>query len=255
MNYSKRLKQRIKGNIKNLINKSPLIIGKEKDSSFIFDNIDDNFNPDSYQKILSNPEWEKRLRKKKKYPNLPNTLEMQSSNSSDALLMNVFCNPKFIEWKGIKKLFNIIDFDCFRFGWNPNFSNEKSHPTEIDLKFNNIIIEAKLTEANFKLQDKKTVETYDNFFSVFDYTLLELNKNGKYRNYQLIRNILSAYKNECRFVLLVDESRIDLIKEFIKTTNAIKDNSLRNRMEFITWQEISNSVGRTLREYIQMKYF
>lgn len=253
MNYSKRLKQRIKENIKNLIIESPLIIGKEKESAFIFDNIDDNFNPDSYQKILSNPQWEKRLRKK--HPDLPDTLEMQSSNSSDAILMNIFCNPKLINWTGIKKLFNITDFDDFLFGWKPDFSNEKLVSTEIDLKFNDIIIEAKLTEDDFQSQDPEIVEAYDNFSLVFDCTLLELNKIGKYKNYQLIRNILAAYKYKCRFILLVDESRIDLIKEFIKTTNSIKDNSLRNRMEFITWQEITNSVGKTLSEYIQKKYF
>lgn len=247
MNYSKRLKQRIEGNIKNFN------IGKETKSGFIFDNIKDNFNPDSYSNINSNSKWKKRIGKT--LTEFPDTLEMQSSNSSDAILMNIFCNPKIIDWKGIKKLFKITDFDEFVFGWKPYFSNEKSHRTEIDLKFNDIIIEAKLTESDFKLKDPEIVEAYDNFSLVFDRTLLELNKNRKYKNYQLIRNILTAYKYKCRFILLVDESRIDLIKEFIKTTNAIKDNSLRNRMDFITWQEITNSVGKTLREYIQTKYF
>lgn len=253
MNYSKRLKQRIKGNINNLIDKFPNIKGEEKESAFIFNDISDNFNPDSYKKILSNPQWKRRLGKT--HPKLQDTFEMQSSNSSDAILMNIFCNPKLIIWTGIKKLFNITDFDDFLFGWKPDFSNEKLVSTEIDLKFNDIIIEAKLTEDDFQSQGPEIVEAYDNFSLVFDCTLLELNKKGEYRNYQLIRNILTAYKCEYRFILLVDESRIDLIKEFIKTTNAIKENSLRKRMEFITWQEITNSVGKTLREYIQTKYF
>ena len=44
-------------------------------------------------------------------------LEMESSNSSDALLMNVFCHPHISEWKGIRDVMG-NSLDQIRFGVN-----------------------------------------------------------------------------------------------------------------------------------------
>lgn len=251
MNYSNKLKQRIKKNITHFINKN---IVDEKKSAFIFNEISDNFNVNSYKNINDNINWKNRL--EKKHTTVKNVYEMQSSNSSDALLMNIFCHPKFKNWKGMNNLFKIDKFDDFEFGWNPEFKNEKSsYKTEIDLKFNDIIIEAKFTEENFKTQIKTVVESYENFDLVFEKDLLKVTENNEYKNYQLIRNILTAYKYNFRFILIIDESRIDLIKEFLKTIISIKNLELRNKIEFITWQEIVDLVGDELKEYMKNKYF
>lgn len=251
MNYADRVKQRIKKNVLTLQKEN---IQEKRASAIIFDNISDNFKADTYESIKKNPDWDKRLNKP--HSQVPPALEVQSSNSSDALLMNFFCNPKFTEWKGPKIIFKVDEFDFFEFGWNPNFINENNpYRTEIDLKFNDIIIEAKLTEADFQVKNKEVVERYENLEIVFDKDLLPVNSNGNYLTYQLIRNILTAHKYNYRFILLVDESRIDLIRDFYQTTLAIKDNDLKRKIEFITWQELASKVGKELREYISSKYF
>ena len=48
-------------------------------------------------------------RLKKDHTKVQNAYEMQSSNSSDALLMNIFCHPKLNSWKGIRNLFGVSD--------------------------------------------------------------------------------------------------------------------------------------------------
>tara|TARA_R100001377_G_scaffold66191_1_gene41450 strand:+ start:223 stop:432 length:210 start_codon:yes stop_codon:yes gene_type:complete len=57
------------------------------------------------------------------------------------------------------------------------------------------------------------------------------------------------------FAQLIDETRIVLIREFHKVKSAIKIKSLNDRFNFLTWQEISNSVGTDLKNYITEKYF
>ena len=79
--------------------------------------------------------------------------------------------------------------------------------------------------------------------------------DNKVSNYQLIRNILAAYKYELSFNILIDSSRIDLIRELFNTVKAIKISKLACRVNFITWQEISNKITKDLREYIEAKYF
>jgi len=79
--------------------------------------------------------------------------------------------------------------------------------------------------------------------------------DNKYESYQLIRNILTAYKYNYSFTLLIDESRTDLIRFFITIIKAIKINELQNKIYFITWQEIADVCGRDLKEYLENKYF
>jgi len=98
MDYSNQLKKRLKTNAV-LISKKYNLSGTEYDSAFIFDSIEMNFEKESFEAIQNNPEWH--IRTQKKHSHFKNkTLEMQSSNSSDALLMNIFCNPGFKKWRG-----------------------------------------------------------------------------------------------------------------------------------------------------------
>jgi hypothetical protein len=58
-----------------------------------------NFHPASYKRILNNPAWKRRLAKvhttarKRLLSHDPDRQELDSCNSSDALLMSVFCHP------------------------------------------------------------------------------------------------------------------------------------------------------------------
>jgi hypothetical protein len=149
------------------------------------------------------------------------------------------------------------------FGWNPGFTNESNNRknTEIDLYIENqsdksgkLIIEAKLTEKDFKQQDKNIVKNYDNFNEVFCVDRLK-KSNNKFKNYQLIRNFLAAYKHEANFILLIDQQRIDLIREFYSTVNAVKIFEFQKKLRFVTWQELVSKTGKCLRNYISTKYF
>jgi hypothetical protein len=252
MNYSDAIKQRI---IKNILG-DPHIgsnMYEQFPSAIIFKNLEDNFLPSSYQSIQQNPQWKARTLKVHSKLN-DGTLEMQSSNSSDALLMNIFCNPGVRKWIGISKLLHIDTLSEIEFGWNPSFENEKIvHPTEIDMKIGNRIFEAKLTEESFTEKEKEIVENYPNFHTVFNPEYLE-SSDKKYHHYQLIRNILTAYKYNFSFSILVDETRTDLIRALFSVVQAIREPTVRNRVSFFTWQEIADACGAELKNFLQQKY-
>lgn len=252
MNYSELIKQRISRNITKDNRYDGLY--KTCKSSIIFNRIEDNFCKSSFDNIKSNPAWYERT--KKLHSNFNDgTFEMQSSNSSDALLMNIFCHPKFNTWKGVNDFLNIHPEEQKIFGWNPIFDNENSeHRTEIDLKIGNHIFESKLTESTFTTKSVSIVENYKDFSTVFDSTLLE-KSNNEYKHYQLLRNILTAYKYDFYFSILIDSTRIDLIKELLNVVIAVKDSTLRKRINFFTWQEIVDSCGKDIKDYISKKYF
>ncbi len=255
MNYNKKLKERIKSNAKRVTLENNNFSGIERESAYIFDNIKMNFNRKSFDNINQNNNWRTRLEKRHSHFD-DGTLEMQSSNSSDALLMNIFCYPKISVWLGPSKLLGVDFNNDIIFGWNPLFENEDTgQKTEIDLKIGNIIFEAKLTESSFTAKDIHTIRKYPGFYEVFDESNLTRGKNNLIKNYQLIRNVLTIYKYGYNFKLLIDEARIDLIHAFYNTINAIKLFELRKRIDFITWQELVKTCGKELKEYIYMKYF
>lgn len=250
MDYSIRLKERLLANALNLCDKKSFS-GIQRESAFLFNDIAMSFYPDTFTSICDNIDYKKRL--DKPHSKVPNFKEMQSSNSSDALLMNFFAHPGIKEWKSLRDLISINKSDNIEFGWNPEFSNETSHKTEIDMKIGNSIFEAKLTEKDFTSKELQVVLEYSNVENIIDLQVLT-NKNVV-SNYQLIRNLLTAEKYDYKFNLLIDESRIDLIREFYKVKSSIKASYLSDNFNFITWQEISNCVGIDLKNYITEKYF
>ncbi len=250
MDYSQRLKKRLLANALHLCDKTSLK-GTDKASAFLFDDISMSFFPETYGNICTNVDYKKRL--DKPHSNVPNFKEMQSSNSSDALLMNFFAHPQIKEWKSVRDLLSINKSDNIEFGWNPQFPNETNHKTEIDMKIGNSIFEAKLTEKDFTSKELQIVLGYSNVEKLID--LQSLTHDNVVSNYQLIRNLLTAKQYDYRFNLLIDESRIDLIREFYKVKNAITDQQLGEKFNFITWQEISNCVGADLKQFITEKYF
>ncbi len=69
--------------------------------------------------------------------------------------------------------------------------------------------------------------------------------NGEIMYYQLIRNILTGYKYDYDLTVIIDSSRIDLIREIMNIVKSLKSNDLKKRIDFITWQEIIDSCGQT----------
>jgi hypothetical protein len=250
MNNSLQLKKRLIENAESLC-KNKSLTGIKRPSAFLFDKIEMSFHDKTFYNIINNKSYNKRL--SKIHPNVPNLLEMQSSNSSDALLMNIFAHPDIKDWKPFCDLLSINSTDNIEFGWNPVFENEKKYKTEIDVKIGNSIFEAKLTENDFKSKKLNIVLRYVDVQSIID--LKSLTKDEIVSNYQLIRNLVTAKKYGYKFHLLIDESRIDLRNEFDKVKKAIIDKSLANSIEIITWQQISTCVTDDLKKFLTEKYF
>lgn len=253
MDYVGSIKERLLCNARKLGGKKA-VHGKERKNAFIFDELGMNFHDDSLKEIQDDSAWLERTRKK--HTQINGIFEMQSSNSSDALLMNIFCHPEIRIWEGPKKLLRIhIDKATkITFGWEPVLANEKrGHKTEVDLKIGSRIFEAKLTEPDFQTAPAERVRGYEGFTDVFDESRLSMKKD-RITNYQLIRNALVAYKYGLDLTVLLDSSRIDLIREIFKFIKAIKLDCIRDRIDFVTWQELNGKLGEDLDEYIYEKY-
>jgi len=160
-----------------------------------------NFHPASDTSICANPAWLRRLAK-------PHTasrrsrvrkdwqwMELDSANSSDALLMNIFCHPGVFNGHTLTPaVANLLNVDptaqpCF--GINPGVplkTQRKRHSklssessdlanlitdrTEIDLQLGNLFLEAKLTESNFQTAAPRLIERYRDLETIFDVTRL-----------------------------------------------------------------------------------
>jgi hypothetical protein len=186
MNSKEQLEERLKINAQCFASNHPGITGRITQSNvYLFNEVRMNFMPETFENIEKHSNWYKRTQKK--LERVPDIFEMQSSKSSDALLMNIFCYPDFINWEKPRELLKIDNYNCMKFGWNPEFLYEKRkfeylqkegkenefHPSEIDLKIGDSIFEAKLTEENFGEKEIKTIQKYDGFKSVFDEDVLE----------------------------------------------------------------------------------
>jgi len=219
-----------------------------------------NFLDSSYIAILNNNEWKRRLLKPHARKNaLPetegtNACELDSSNSSDALLMNVFCYPGILNSK-MTTLFRSTKFYQPEFGV-PGLvplKNGKCDKTEIDLRLGSVIAESKLTELDFTPKDKNIVENYVNFNDVFHTDKLPQNE-GQYLCYQLIRNVLAAFHHNYSFFVLCDARRPDLIQAWWTVYGAIRQTDLRLRCGIRLWQEIASCADLELKGFLSDKY-
>ena len=219
-----------------------------------------NFNDKSYAAILANESWAKRLEKPHSQRQaLPkdrrgDAKELDSSNSSDALLMNCFCYPRSAE-RILKGCLRMTPNGRVEFGVRGDVpkSNGKADTTELDMRVGNIVFEAKLTEPDFTSKCATVVEVYRGLHDVFHASLLP-RVEGKYQSYQLIRNVLAAYAHEYQFVLLCDGRRPDLLHQWWTVHAAIRHPDLRARAHFLLWQEVAEACPAPLREYLREKY-
>lgn len=219
-------------------------------------NLHGNFLDSSYDNILEKESWRVRLDKPHPYfPRKQGVKELDSCNSSDALLMNIFCHPGIGKWKSLRKLLGLSEIGEPEFGFLAKVKKNSGQDdtTEIDMKLDGILMEAKLTEKDFTKKEKGIVESYDSFKEVFNEKLLSQSSED-YLDYQLIRNILAAYERNLSFLLLCDARRPDLVKEFYLTARCVRDDWLRVKCNIVFWQEIAQSVGKELRDFLVEKY-
>lgn len=138
-----------------------------------------NFFDPAYAAVCARPGWIRRLEKahtgRRSLPRAERRwCELDSSTSSDALLMNVFCTPGVLESTLVKSSLGVDDPDDAVFGWKARvpLKNGRTDTTEVDLRWGSLLMEAKLTEADFQTKPAFVVEGYRDFEEVFSPDLL-----------------------------------------------------------------------------------
>jgi hypothetical protein len=221
-----------------------------------------NFHPAVYEAICANPEWLKRLSKAhtSKKSSLPRNergfwAELDSCNSSDALLMNIFCFPGMVESTVAQNLLGLTEDHRPNFGWRPRvpLKEGKFDRTEVDLLLGNLMVEAKLTEVSFQSASKEKMRRYRDFTKVFALSELPQSK-ATFDCYQLLRNVLAAFANDYSFCVLLDQRRPDLIEMWYAVMRAVKIHDLRLRCKVLTYQELAEVLPADLRLYLVEKY-
>ena len=66
--------------------------------------------------------------------------------------------------------------------------------------------------------------------------------------------MLAAEAHKAAFCLLTDARRIDLIDSWYEVLAAIRPMDLRVRCKLLTFQELSQALPRSLREFLEQKY-
>ena len=221
-----------------------------------------NFLDASYRAICRDPDWARRLEKahsqRKALPTgrRAKAMELDSCTSSDALLMNVFCYPGVFQHDPLAHLLGLSTaaHPKLDFGFNPRVPRRDSgRDTEVDLRVEDLLIEAKLTETGFTDKSIEVVERYCDFQAVFERSNLPT-LDGQYRHYQLLRNVLAAHHLDFRFKLICDERRDDLIDAMSCVVSAVGDPELRARCDVVTWQEVARCVPEALQSFLLEKY-
>jgi hypothetical protein len=220
-----------------------------------------NFHPQSYAAILKNPEWSKRLHKvhTQARSSLPRRdrrwRELDSCNSSDALLMNIFCHPGTLRERRPSDLLGVERGARPVFGYRARvpFASGRADRTEVDMRLGDLLVEAKLTESDFQSREAEAVEAYRDLHGVFDVRNLPL-EGGRYLGYQLIRNVLAAYAGACSFCVMADERRPDLREAWYAIMRSVRSGEMRVRCKMITWQELAEVVPMKLQNFLEEKY-
>ncbi len=219
-----------------------------------------NFIDASYQAICGAPAWYARRQKAHSQAQaLPtekrsSARELDSCNSSDALLMNCFCYPGAAAHL-IGALLPLLSYTTPEFGVHGEVAlvDGGRDATEIDMRIGSAIFEAKLTERDFTSRPKSRVERYARLSEVFEVGALPQTPD-EYHGYQLIRNVLAANQHSWAFYVICDARRPDLLREWWVVHSAIRDAKLRTRCGFLLWQEVAGACPAPLAGFLAQKY-
>ena len=220
-----------------------------------------NFLRESYCTILRNASWRKRLLKGHSQARsaLPREdrawRELDSSNSSDALLMNIFCFPATLRSRRVLDLLGVEAGCVPEFGFRARvpLANGRFDRTEVDMQLAELLVESKLTESDFQCRKDALVEGYRDFAQVFEHRNLPQDARG-FLSYQLIRNVLAAHHGHCPFCVMLDARRPDLREAWFAVMSCIRIVDLRLRCKVLTWQELAEALPGKLQRFLQEKY-
>jgi hypothetical protein len=220
-----------------------------------------NFYPASYRNICANPEWARRLAKVHTGSRRASSTaqwrwrELDCANSSDALLMNIFCHKRSVHNVALSSMLGISCGEIPQFGFRPAIplNNGKTDRTEIDMKLGDLLVEAKLTETDFQTAPARMIERYRDLAEVFDPAPL-MASGDTISGYQLIRGVLAAHATGGSFCVLCDARRPDLIERWYSVMQAVRSCVLRCRLQLLTWQEVSAVLPKSLQKFVADKY-
>ena len=220
-----------------------------------------NFHPDAYRRICANERWVRRLAKvhtaykRSRLRSNWQWKELDCCNSSDALLMSIFCHPNVLDQPASRALLGIESKAVPEFGFKPRtpLQNGKNDNTEIDMKIGELLVEAKLTESDFQSAGIGLISRYRDVEAVFDVSELPT-RNGKQCGYQLVRGVLAAYATECSFCVLCDSRCPDLVESWYRIMRAVRPFELRCRLKLLTWQELASGLPKDLQQFLSAKY-
>jgi hypothetical protein len=220
-----------------------------------------NFLAASYHRICAAEDWRRRLAKcytaSKRLARPADRVrrELDCANSSDALLMNIFCYPGITSRAKLCSLLGVDRGLRPQFGVRPGtpFINGRADRTEVDMSLGHLLVEAKLTEGGFQNARGELVLRYRDLDEVFDSPELPTSA-GTYRHYQLIRGALAAHHCRQSFLVLCDSRRSDLIEGWFSVLRAVRSCQLRPRLAILTWQELATTLPGTLQKFLGEKY-
>ncbi len=237
----------------------PSVIYREDESG-----MHGNFLAASYRRICADSGWSARLNKAySASARVPRSAdrwrgELECANSSDALLMNVFCYPGVLCRPRVCALLGTDTGQRPEFGVRAYLAMHRNEidRTEIDMRLGPLLVEAKLTEGGFGTATRDRVSRYASLEEVFDLEALPWKQNGRgeLQGYQLVRGVLAAHAAEATFLLLCDGRRADLREVWFRVLSAIRSYPLRTRMSLLTWQELAVAMPPMLKRFLAGKY-
>jgi hypothetical protein len=224
-----------------------------------------NFHERTYEAICANAKWMRRLKKVHTAHKRVRAradwqwMELDCANSSDALLMNVFCYPGVMESAGVRAMLGVAADAEPEFGVKPRTPlrggkrDGMTDNTEVDMRLGDLLVEAKLTESDFQTARPSLVERYRDAEDVFDVAELPM-RGGRVLGYQLIRGTLAAYASGCSFCVVCDARRPELVEIWYAVMRAVRSFEFRCRLKLLTWQELAVVVPGELRDVLAEKY-
>ena len=220
-----------------------------------------NFLRASYQRIVAQADWNARMSKvytgSRFIPRRGDRTrrELECANSSDALLMNIFCYPGVARRRSLCALLGIEPGLRPGFGFKPRIPLKSGlvDRSEMDMRLGQLLVEAKLTECDFQTARRDLVLRYRDLEAVFHVEQLPMRKE-RFRSCQLIRGALAAEAHGASFVVLCDQRRQDLIEECFATMAAVVNAELRCRLSVVTWQELAVTLPRKVQSFLAEKY-
>lgn len=220
-----------------------------------------NFVAASYRRIVADAGWRERLEKRYTAEAwLPRAGdrrrgELECANSSDALLMNVFCYPGVLRRQAVCALLGVEAGARPEFGVRAGLAMRRGEidRTELDMCVGGLAVEAKLTESGFGTASRERAMRYVSLAEVFDVEALPWGARGL-QGYQLVRGVLAAVESGRRFLLLCDGRRSDLQEVWFQVLRAVGSADVRSRMGLVTWQELSAVLPVGLRGFLREKY-